>query len=438
MAPTTRILAAPARRLRLEQGQTSSEYLGIVLLVALVIGAVVVTPLGAIIRDGLERAICEIGGGTNCGQAPREPEAKTCILRSADKSIEGSVKIFILKLEGGVKGVREERGDGSVRVTLEANAGAGIEISTPSVEIDADGEGEGEGTGKREVSVTGEGKLARQWVFEGGTPAENKAAADRFQDTVIDKAKALTDLNFFDDGPDLPPHEATIVQGGIEIAGKAEAKSGTGVEGNVGGSVGAIFNKNGDTTLFFEISGGAGLGASSKLFDFGGEAEGKVRLGITYDKDGKEKSAIVLGEAEGSFAAGVELEGGKFDEALDKVTENLEVSVGGRVGLNAKLDLTRPENRRALRAFMDGIDPVTGQPVSRLAGAAGLYERFRDDGAVSIQTYGVTGSNFGGGFDGSVIGAELKYEESEARLKDAWYLTDQGWRRWADCESQAP
>jgi len=145
----------------------------------------------------------------------------------------------------------------------------------------------------------------------------------------------MVDWKTWDDGPDLPDHDATIVQGGVEVAAEAEAQNGVGVEGNLGGAVGVLFNKDGEKTVFFEVGRGAGVGASKGFFALGGEGKGKVRLGITYDKHGQQKSAIVLGEPQGSFKAGLDLEGGKLDKALEEIS-GLEGSVGGRVALNAK------------------------------------------------------------------------------------------------------
>jgi len=58
---------------------------------------------------------------------------------------------------------------------------------------------------------------------------------------------------------------------------------------------------------------------------------------------------------------------------------------------------------------------VTGDPVAGVVAANGLYKRFRDFGQVSIQTYGVTEGNFGGEFDATVVGGELRYAQSEAK-----------------------
>lgn len=72
--------------------------------------------------------------------------------------------------------------------------------------------------------------------------------------------------------------------------------------------------------------------------------------------------------------------------------------------------------------------------MSSVDSAAGLYERFRDDGDVSIQTYRVDGSETGLDVDGGPVGGfGFEYSERDADLLDAWYLEDDGMRPWLGC-----
>ena len=71
------------RRLRSETGQTAAEYLGALLIVAVVIGAVALTDIGSRIEYHSRVLVCEIAGGTDCsGQTsgnPDEPPLQQCI-----------------------------------------------------------------------------------------------------------------------------------------------------------------------------------------------------------------------------------------------------------------------------------------------------------------------------------------------------------------------
>ena len=55
--------------MRAERGQTSSEYLGSLLVVSVVIAAFATTEVGASIRTAMSVQVCRIGGGTGCGTA---------------------------------------------------------------------------------------------------------------------------------------------------------------------------------------------------------------------------------------------------------------------------------------------------------------------------------------------------------------------------------
>lgn len=424
-------------RIASQRGQASATYMGVLVAVGFLFAALFATPLGGVVAGTIDRVICEIGGGTNCGEAPREPALSSCIRDQAEREGEAHVKVTIFVLEGGVKAVREERGDGSVKVTLEGNADAGLEFATPSADVDL--AGTETGTGQRELRVTGGGALARSWVFDEGSAAASGEAADQFQDDVIDKVKAHVDLNPFNSGPDLPDHDETAIQGGVEVSAAGELSSGTGLEGNLAGAVGATFKEDGGKEVFFEVRGGLGADVeAAELFEFGGAAGGQVRVGLTYDAQGEPVEMKVYGRADGSLNASAEIPGGNLDQALDQVDGNLEAGAGGRVALDATLDLTDPANRQAALSFIDGADPDTGEGVSRFDAAGDLYDRFRDDGDVSVQTYSTSESETGAEFDATAFGAGFRYAETDAALQDAWYLGEQGFQPWLRCTGELP
>jgi hypothetical protein len=64
------VLSRSASRVRCERGQTSAEYLGLVLVVVAIIAAIATTGIGGTIAHGIQQAICSIGG-TSCGDGPR-------------------------------------------------------------------------------------------------------------------------------------------------------------------------------------------------------------------------------------------------------------------------------------------------------------------------------------------------------------------------------
>ena len=135
--------------------------MGVLLLVAVVIVAMVATPLGGSIADGAAAAICRIAGGDCESDDAREartgePALVDCIRSSYKRGINGAVKIAVVKFGGGVEGVLEVRADGTAKVLINGNAKAGLEFAPPTVEVDA---GNTEvGAGEREFGISGKGE----------------------------------------------------------------------------------------------------------------------------------------------------------------------------------------------------------------------------------------------------------------------------------------
>ena len=246
-------------RLRSSAGQTTTEYVGVLLIVAVVIGAFAVTDIGERISYHARIIICKIAGGADCEATagnPDAPDPSKCVVSSSDKSIQASVKVLVFKLEGGVTGVYRVSADGTTYVTLQANAGAGLEFSTPGVEAGSD-ESTTASSPKGEFSVTGRGEFARTWKFD------STDDADEFIDKTVKKVIALADPipNGLqgDDNYDLPDQDSDTVYGGIAVTGSVSGGGGgayAAAGGGVEAGVGAKYAENGDVTYFFKAKAG--------------------------------------------------------------------------------------------------------------------------------------------------------------------------------------
>jgi hypothetical protein len=420
------------KRLRSEAGQTASEYMGALLIVSAIIGLLALTDVGPRIEYHARILVCKIGGGTDCGKVAGNPDAPAltqCITKNDDKSIQGSVKVLVFKLSGGVTGVYRVAADGTTWVTLQANAGAGLEFSTPGVEA---GDGAVQASSPHgEFSVSGNGQFGRTWKF----PSEDDA--HDFINHMVDKVIAENDLipDFFQSADDYdPPHQdSDTIYGGVSVSASAGA-GGASVNGGVEAGLGAQYYANGDKTYFFRAKGNAGVNLEG---GFGAAGDGQITIGITYDKNGNEKSMTVLGV--GSVSGGLQLSGEQ--DGLSGVLKGIEkASVSGtsqqgmRVEFQSTLDLTKPENRDAARAFLDGRDPVTGQPVSRVTAASDLIDRFDHDSQTNVRTYDLDTTNVGVNVDGTVLGFSAEYSSHDATLRDAWFDPGQGgFQHWYDC-----
>jgi hypothetical protein len=430
--------------MRSQAGQTAAEYLGGLLLVSVVIAAVALTDIGPRIEYHARILVCRIGGGNDCGRTAGNPDAPAlsqCITSSSDASIQGSVKVLVFKLEGGVEGVYRVAADGTTWVTLKANAGAGLEFSTPGVEAGSDDVKAS--SPKGEFSVTGRGEFARTWKFG------SQDDADDFIDHMVDKVVAQADPipNFFQhaDDYDPPDQDSDTIYGGVSIAGSVSAGGGgayASAGGGVEGGVGAQYYGNGDTTYFFRAKASANAKAGVDFAGgFGLAGDGQITIGITYDKNGKEKSMTVLGV--GSVAGGVDFKGAQ--DGLSGVMKGIEkASVAGsaqsgrRIEFQSTLDLTDPDNLEAARAFLDGRDPVTGESVDLASATAGLYRRFDEDAPTNVRVYDLDQTEVGVDVDGSVLGFSAKYASHDADLQDAWFDPGPGgFQHWYDCSIAA-
>jgi hypothetical protein len=410
--------------LKREHGQTSAEYLGALLLVSVVIAAVALTDAGSRIEYHARILVCKIGGGTNCEAMSGNPDAPAltqCITRSSDKSIQGSVKVLVFKLEGGVEGVYRVAADGTTWVTLKANAGAGLEFSTPGVEAGTD---EVQASSpKGEFSVTGRGEFARTWKFGSEDDAHD------FINHMVDKVVALADPipNFLQgaDDYDPPDQDSDTIYGGVNVSGGASG-GGASASGGVEAGLGAQFYANGDRTYFFRAKANVKAGYES----FGAGGDGTITIGVTYDKNGNEKSMTVLGV--GNVAGGLQLTGDGLTGVLKAISGTAQA--GRRVEFQSTLDLTKPENRRAARAFLDGRDPVTGEPVDLATATSRLYDRFDEDAPTNVRLYDLSQTEVGVDVDGSVLGFSAQYASHDANLTDAWFDPGPGgFQQWYDC-----
>src|SRR4051812_38390558 len=211
--------------MRDQRGQTTTEYLGALLVVAVLIAALALTDVGDRLEWHMRILVCRIAGGHDCANTAGNPDAPAlakCVLRASDRSFQASVKVLVFKLEGGIAGTKRVSADGTTYVTLKANAGAGLEFSTPGVEAgDADVQAS---SPKGEFAITGKGEFARTWKFT------SEGDADDFIDHMVDKVKARADLvpNFLQgaDDYDPPDEDSNTVYGGIGVTASGSAGGG--------------------------------------------------------------------------------------------------------------------------------------------------------------------------------------------------------------------
>ncbi|AWL40334.1 MULTISPECIES: hypothetical protein [unclassified Streptomyces] len=188
----------PSRRLygRSDGGATAVEYLGVVVLVVALIGALALAGLGGRIGDGIRCAITSLTGGGGCvaggngtTTAPRtdaDYEPKLCQISNISDTAGGKVKIgwFEWGEEYGFQqrvsqASTDVNGDGTVdendrlvHMTFTDAASAGVNASTPGVKLG--------NLGKADIDIGGGIRITNgdTWVFT------SEAEAERMRDDI--------------------------------------------------------------------------------------------------------------------------------------------------------------------------------------------------------------------------------------------------------------
>ena len=381
--------AGMARRWR-DEGQTSLEWLGIAVAVALLVGglAAFAPGLGVSVADGIHQVICRILGGDCSGDA----EEDVCTVRIETNSIHGGVTVLSVNPELTLLEQLRVNSDGTAVVILSATGGLGAEfvlgVTGEVGEIDA-----GTGAG---LEVGGEGRVAGIFEFETEEEARefisdvNTTAAAAAGGGILGPlgsavagwiASELTDL-------DVPTPSGVMVLGGVG----AEANGTAGIADIEGGSTtaaGFIYHpENGHTTLILSLEPSIG-GEISPAISAGVDAEHQLR--VELDADGNPVAAEIRSTVNGDVGGltGAVAQTVLGDDAI--VTQvgqaliGMEQSATGQVRLIARLDLDDPVLGQQASELIDAL--LDGDLSGTLAAGADVVEQVVDRTEVTVDVY---------------------------------------------------
>lgn len=430
-----------------ELGQTSIEYLGIIVAVFAIVGVMLTAApdLGHTISCKIEGQISSISGGTGsvgCADVRGEP-TEPCVITDNSGQLKASITAFSIKGGGEVKILREKLSDGKERITLSGGGNIGLEAKGgASGGIDFKDFTAKEGTsGSASVSLKGEGG----GIYE----FDNKAQADEFVDILQNKARdgAINAVGgplgqagtfLFGEKRDLPGPTSVYIQGGV--GGQASGETGAGLAYATGGLdasaiVGARKNlKTGETTVYYTLKGSGELNAGA-LVGAGGQAGLEGQMAVTVDKNGKPVKAQVIAKGD---VSGTDFDGdaGQF-RGLNpsKLVEKFRgKGSGGQEGyrgeIRGTLDLRDP-NGPGAKAFSQFLD-------NPLTGTGDLVGAFGSDATWDARVYAIDRDKYGADVkfgEGLAFGLEGGYEGVESDLKGAWYWgpNSGGIQQWATC-----
>lgn len=390
------------------RGQASLEYVGVVALVAVVLGlggALAQAPsLGRSVVAGMARGLCVVRGGA-C-ETDREP-CPTAWRRSG-RAFQGAVAL--LRLGQGRLVVRESRSDGTVAVTVARDTSGGVElghlmgVGLADVELRA-----------ALLAASGDG---RTWEFP------DAAAADRFLAARRRGGDAERELGppAATYGERVPARVEAVLRAaahGLSLEAGISAETVRGIRRD---------HRTGRTTLYLRRSTQTLAAARVRVghHDVGPRlrAGGSEELALTLAGDGRPLTlalrrvdpAGVL-PAEARAAAGL-----------------LPSTQGARtIVLERRLDLTDPAARRVAAGYLSGRRGPAAAADDRA-----LQDHLDEHAVVHVRAYDVSRQRraVGGavGVGGVMVGATGEREEERARLIGA--ITRDvggGWSRRDDC-----
>jgi hypothetical protein len=453
-------LAAPrVRGLAAEQGQTAAEYMGILLLVALITGALVVLGLQTRIADQVGLLICRIAGG-DC-TAQRAAVDKDCLVSSSTSKGGAAVTVAIVKVGEESTMIKQVYADGRTVFTLLKNGSvaaeliAGAKARAGKVGFDAT------------ASASAGGKLegARTYTFTDPEEAEEFERQVRdhgsFGQVARDAVEGFDPFGVKDwvldntigedvDPEDLPEPDSTYVSAEAFIKGEAKAIGNVviadaGARGLLQYAGGARLYTSGpdegkvELNLKIDAEAAANLG----LLTLGPEVEGKAQFiaTVTLDKDhGYRPSHLrVVGTAgyngdlsdadltlrptEGQLKEVQDALGaGKLESAAFGSTDGS----GQQVEFRADMDLETDADRADALALFSGNVPAA-------VSAANLARRMDEEGRLTLQVYDTTSSNTEAGLKvglGAGVGAEGSQSRDDRDLGGSWVREPgAGWSR---------
>lgn len=434
-----------ARRLLHDRrGQSSSDYLGVLLVAALVVSALVLSGFPGKVAGDIDALVCRIAGGQSCetpDEARNPYEPPFCITSGATNklTLSGSfnVRFVNVKLEGGVEYERVQRSDGTVAITVKLQTSGGVGLSSKLTKQLLPSGLDGHVKGAQEGAVT--------FVFPNNDKANTFASQLKESALAVAAGPIVSRIKGWDVHIDPPEVESIHYQTGPGAtlsygvdAGGAYADGKIDVQHAVGAR---YYVKTGETRLYYKVAGKAeGGGAFARYLGLSASTDGEIA--VTLDSHGRPKKLSLLVNGQGDLVGGA---GGKFRN-LEQLSRAISASgvgadvtatdaKGKRFEAQIDLNLEDPAIRNAALSFLQGVNPVTGSPADAGQAAEDLWNAMKRNAQVSFRTYDTRSSKRGGKVDVAGNGGGVTYESTDRDVTSAYYLdpTRGGFVPWEAC-----
>jgi hypothetical protein len=409
-----------------DRGQAGVDYVGVLLLVTVVLGAVALVADGAGIPQAVDhqllRALCVVRGG-EC-----EQDRAPCPVRSDRRDDSVSARILVFHVGADKTLIREERSDGTVAVTVAYGEQAGLEVSGGAhLEVALGRGGLGLG-GELTAAAVAMRERGYTWVLRDGRAADALMGRLGVGAGKLDAQIA---------SGRVPPPTQRYRHGGLASRGSASA--GTVARATLGLSSQDVAGvridaSTGRRTLYVQRTVEGSVSLTQGVAGATGGRMARERYAVTYDDAGRPVDLMVVttGTYRGSFDLPARLQ--PVAGLLSAPTGHVRTYVE-----ETHLDLTDPESLRVARAFLEQVrHPGAVHAGAAVAIAASLRRRLDAVGVVHARTYDADERRYG--VDGSVgvegvqLGALLSRTLLDAHLVAAATRGLDGvWRTRRDC-----
>jgi len=408
------------------RGQAGVDYVGVLLLVTVVLGAVALVADASGVPQAVDhqllRALCIVRGG-EC-----EQDRAPCPVATDRRKDAMSARILVFRIGEDKTVVREERSDGTIAITvaygqeagLQAGEGVHVGLSLGRAGLSLGGELTASAVASRERGYT--------WLLHGARAADALVARLRLARRELDRRIAAGRM---------PAPTLRYGQGGLAVNGKLSRG------GAVGGSLGLSSQdvagtrtdaRTGRTTFYVQRSADGSLSLTHSGTGTTAARGDRERYAVTYDAAGRPVDLMVLttGIYRGSF---------DLPARLQPAVGLLSAPTGhGRTYVEeTHLDLTDPESLRLAGAFLRQVrHPAPAAFGDAVAVAAALRRRLDDVGVVHARTYDADERRYGAdvsvGIDGVQLGGAVSRTREDTHLVAATTRGLDGvWRVRGDC-----
>lgn len=363
------------------RGQATVDYLGVVLVVALVAGAaaalLATTDLGERVVAAFERALCVVTGG------PCDEVSSPCVTSSVEHARGTRVNALIFRIGHRWAELREHHPDGTVAVTLVDSGEEGLDFGTGiGAQVRWGKVGWAVGAELR-AAVLAEQASGRVWTVRDDDAATRlvgrvtRADITRHPRPGIAGAPAMAPLPL---EVHAPEPEETFAERGTSVG--VDWQSRVSAHGFLARAYGQrVVRSSGRRTIYVraEESGAAGLALGTQVSGSGKGAR-EERYGITFDRQRRPLDFEVLSafDLSGSVALSSQL-----GRALGP-----SLAAGEHVETEQHLDLTDPENARLVELYLRAFGTRAGLGVA----AHALRDRLERGGTTRVRVYDTNGT----------------------------------------------